>query len=368
MRWLTCIALLPAAVFLTSGAGAAETDALGDGLFAVFHLERGSIVTELEFETVPLTVTNFVGLAEGTIPNSFRRVGEPFYSGLKFHRVVPGFVAQGGDPLGTGEGDPGYEFADEFSPRLKHDAAGVLAMANGGPNTNGCQFYLTLAPVNRLNYKHTVFGRVVAGREVLQKIEQGDVIDRIEIRRVGERALQFRPSAESFARLRETTPRIPPRDPALPPLFANEAGVALPPWYAPWINEKLHHYAAVNGITIFVRIIPRMVLPDAVAENGPLHPLRFAHEQLAGADPNAATLLLVVNEKRWRLWLADGLLERCGLTPAIAATAPGSAQLQALKQDILRDAKPHLAEGTYHRSVDAAVTRLTDELDRFSSP
>lgn len=262
------IGVCSTATLSSSGVLAAEMEALGDGLYAVFRLERGFIVAELEFETVPLTVANFVGLAEGSIPNTLRAPGEPFYDGLRFHRVVPGFVAQGGDPLGTGEGDPGYEFADEFSPRLKHDAVGVLAMANAGPNTNGCQFYFTLAPVNRLNYKHTVFGRVVQGLDVLQAIEQGDVIDRIEIARVGESAMQFRPDAEMFARLREQIPDLPARDPVLPPLYASEAALELASWYPPWINEKLHHYAATTGITIFVRVVPRMVLPGPEQADG----------------------------------------------------------------------------------------------------
>ena len=104
-----------------------------------------------------MTVTNFVGLAEGTLgPNP----GKPFYDGLTFHRVVPGFVIQGGDPLGTGNGDPGYEFPDEFSPKLRHDSIGVLSMANSGPDTNGCQFFITLDAENQLNYLHSVLVRL----------------------------------------------------------------------------------------------------------------------------------------------------------------------------------------------------------------
>jgi len=144
---------------------------LRDGFYAVWHTPRGRITAEIFFQDVPLAAANFVGLAEGSIPFNApgRAVGKPYFDGLTFHRVVPWFVVQGGDPVGTGEGSPGYEFADEFSPKLKHDATGTLAMANDGPNTNGSQFYFTLEPRNRLDYMHTVFGRVVRGLEVLPR-------------------------------------------------------------------------------------------------------------------------------------------------------------------------------------------------------
>ena len=118
------------------------------------------ITARLFDHEAPLTVTNFVGLAEGTLgPHP----GKPFYDGLTFHRVVPGFVIQGGDPLGTGDGDAGYAFPDECSPQLRHDSAGVLSMANSGPDTNGCQFFITLEAQNQLNYLHSVFSNVVIG-------------------------------------------------------------------------------------------------------------------------------------------------------------------------------------------------------------
>jgi cyclophilin family peptidyl-prolyl cis-trans isomerase len=146
---------------------------------ARFKPERGEIVCQLHAAGAPLTVENFVNLA---------RAG--FYDGTTFHRVIPGFMAQGGDPTGTGRGGPGYSFRDEFTSDLKHDAAGVLSMANAGPNSNGSQFFLTLAPTPHLDGRHTVFGRVTDGMDVLRSIRErdptgdpkpGDRIDTIEI-------------------------------------------------------------------------------------------------------------------------------------------------------------------------------------------
>lgn len=146
---------------------------------ARFKTERGDFEVELFADDAPLTVENFVNLA---------RSG--FYDGTTFHRVIPGFMAQGGDPTGTGRGGPGYQFGDEFSPRRRHDAAGVLSMANAGPGTNGSQFFITFGPTPHLNDRHTVFGRVTEGMEVVRSIrerdpgrdrEPGDRIDAIEI-------------------------------------------------------------------------------------------------------------------------------------------------------------------------------------------
>jgi len=146
---------------------------------ARFKTERGEIVCQLHAAQAPLTVENFVNLA---------RAG--FYDGTTFHRVIPGFMAQGGDPTGTGRGGPGYSFRDEFTSELRHDAAGVLSMANAGANTNGSQFFLTLGPTPHLDGRHSIFGRVTDGMDVLRSIRErdpmgdpkpGDRIDTIEI-------------------------------------------------------------------------------------------------------------------------------------------------------------------------------------------
>jgi len=156
-----------------------------DGIYAKFNTPKGAILVQLEHEKTPGTVGNFVALAEGSLENSVKPQGTPYYDGLKFHRVIPDFMIQGGCPLGTGTGDGGYKFDDEFHPDLKHDAPGKLSMANAGPGTNGTQFFITHIPTDWLDGKHTVFGSVVEGQDVVDAVAQGDTMDSIEIIRQG---------------------------------------------------------------------------------------------------------------------------------------------------------------------------------------
>lgn len=162
-----------------------------DGLYAKFNTTKGEILVALEFQKTPGTVGNFVALAEGNLENSAKPQGKPYYDGLKFHRVIPDFMIQGGCPQGTGSGNPGYQFDDEFHPDLKHDGPGVLSMANAGPGTNGSQFFITHVETAWLDNKHTVFGKVIEGQDVVDAIAQGDVIESLEIVRVGAEAEAF---------------------------------------------------------------------------------------------------------------------------------------------------------------------------------
>jgi len=162
-----------------------------DGLYVKFNTTKGEILIALEYKKTPGTVGNFVALAEGNLENSIKPQGTPYYDGLKFHRVIPDFMIQGGCPQGTGTGNPGYKFDDEFHPDLKHDGPGVLSMANSGPGTNGSQFFITHIETPWLDGKHTVFGKVSEGLEIVNTINSEDKIETLEIVRVGKDAKAF---------------------------------------------------------------------------------------------------------------------------------------------------------------------------------
>lgn len=188
---------------------------LEDGIYAKFYTSRGNILIKLHYDKCPMTVANFVGLAEGNMPNAEKPLGTPFYNGLKFHRVISkangdkqDFMIQGGDPKGNGSGSPGYAFKDEFSPDLKHEK-GTLSMANSGPATNGSQFFITIVETPWLNNKHTVFGKVISGQNVVDSITQNTIIDKVEIIRKGKDAKSF-DAVETFKKLSGVTLPTPP--------------------------------------------------------------------------------------------------------------------------------------------------------------
>ena len=168
-----------------------------EGLYAQIKTNKGEIILILHYDKSPGTVANFINLSEGKIKNSHKPMNVPYYDGLKFHRVIPDFMIQTGCPNGTGTGDPGYKFDDEFHPELRHNKPGILSMANSGVSTNGSQFFITHVATNWLDDKHTVFGEVVEGLDIVNEIQQDDVIDSIIILRVGDEAEKWN-STEVF--------------------------------------------------------------------------------------------------------------------------------------------------------------------------
>ncbi|KAF2327371.1 peptidylprolyl isomerase [Flavobacterium daemonense] len=172
-----------------------------NGIYAKFNTSKGSILVKLTHDLTPGTVGNFVALAEGNMENKVKPQGQKFYDGLNFHRVIADFMIQGGCPKGTGTGDPGYKFDDEFHPTLKHDRPGVLSMANSGPGSNGSQFFITHVPTPWLDGKHSVFGYVVEGQDVVDSVAQGDALESVEIIRVGDEAQKFN-AIEAFIGLK----------------------------------------------------------------------------------------------------------------------------------------------------------------------
>ena len=200
--------LAAAAVLAMAGMVQAAADRkLADGIYAEFDTSQGKILVQLEFEKTPLTVANFVGLAEGTKyyateqGQAPKAQNKPFYDGLIFHRVIANFMIQGGDPLGNGTGGPGYRFRDEIDPSLKHTGPGILSMANAGPGSNGSQFFITHVATPWLDGKHTVFGHVIEGQDVVNKIARGDKINSLKILRVGDKAKAFKSDEAAFQSL-----------------------------------------------------------------------------------------------------------------------------------------------------------------------
>jgi len=196
MKMINTFVLL--VLVLLSGCKSTKYKDLDDGMYADLQTSKGDILLKLEYEIVPVTVANFVSLAEGTntyVAENYKN--KRFYDGLKFHRVVADFMIQGGDPRGNGSGDPGYKFEDEFpmddqgNLMLSHEGPGILSMANSGPDSNGSQFFITHKETKFLDGRHTVFGRVIFGQEVVDSIQKDDEIRRIDILRVGQDAKGF---------------------------------------------------------------------------------------------------------------------------------------------------------------------------------
>jgi cyclophilin family peptidyl-prolyl cis-trans isomerase len=261
-----------------------------DGLFAEITTPQGIIACELYFQKAPLTVASFVGLAEGTLGPSPRK---PYFDGQTFHRVVPGFVIQGGDPTGTGSGGPGYSFPDEFfpGPLQRHESAGVLSMANSGPDTNGSQFFITLGPARYLDYVHNIFGRVISGAELPAQVKQGDAFS-VKIIRRGRAAQAFRADEKTFAALVARTPRYP-----IPVLVdTSPAAPSDAPFQSRYLEYRLTHLALFTGRQIYVRLADKFE-PEEGAET----PAQFVAAQPAKLGLPAGALLAYyfATENQW---------------------------------------------------------------------
>jgi cyclophilin family peptidyl-prolyl cis-trans isomerase len=278
---------------------AADPTNRADGLYAEIETPRGVIVAELAFETAPLAVANFVGLAEGQLgPNP----GEPYFDGLTFHRVVAGFVIQGGDPLGDGEGGPGYSFPDEFNPALKHDRKGILSMANSGPDTNGSQFFITLDSIPRLDYLHPVFGHVTAGLDVLAHIEAGDSMA-VRILRQGPGAQAFASDQSAFDALAANTPKTHP-----PHLDDPDGLMPATPTYWPRIyNNKLANFARFTGDEIYLQILAtRGSVKESPTQES--FSTKLAHR--ADLHTHGIAAVYIADVKRWQLTMAPATVTR----------------------------------------------------------
>ena len=315
---------------------AAEVASLPNGLYAEIATPRGPITCELFFQKTPVTVTSFVGLAEGTLGSS---KPAPYFDGLTFHRVIPGFVVQGGDPLGNGDGGPGYTIPDELVPGLHLDDAGVLAMANSGPDTGGSQFFLTLAPVNRLNYLHTVFGRTVRGRDVLAKIVQGDKFS-VKILRVGAAAKAFRADEATFAALTARAKKYTGAPDAGPAALFDDPAHLLPtdPPRAKAFAFKLGNFERATGVKIAARLFAKSPTPAEDAKPGAyMHALA---EKL-GVAKSGVLAAYFADDKDWRIWIGDDVTAAFLGHPATAKDLAEEGALHAAKTAFLEAATAH---------------------------
>lgn len=317
-------------------------DALADGIYAEITTPRGTLLCELYYQKAPLTVANFVGLAEGSLGPSPRK---PYFDGLKFHRVVPEFVIQGGDPTGTGRGGPGYRFPDEFAAGLRHDVPGVLSMANSGPDTNGSQFFITLGEARYLDFVHSIFGRVVRGQEALPRIERDDTMT-VKILRRGRAAERFRVDEKSFADLLARAPR------AVPPHFVDRSGIgpAGEHWQVKYIENRLANLARFTGRHIFVRLLPDFE-PESPGQT---------IEQAAAAMP--ANLNLPAGSALAVYYAASDRWLLAGAKPGVALpeiTPPPAPRVPATTPEALARQK----QSQLYRATGQVISSLIDQTD-----
>ncbi|MCX6952033.1 MAG: peptidylprolyl isomerase [Verrucomicrobia bacterium] len=308
--------------------GAAAPAPLPDGLYAEFTTPRGVTTVELFYTQAPLMCVNFTGLAEGTLAP---KDGKPFYTGLTWYRVVPGFVIQSGNP-GLKDTDDEktpipHRFPDEFVPGLRHDATGILSMANAGPDTNSCEFFLTLAPTNRLNYLHSVFGRTVRGNEVLSQIRQDDPVS-IKILRIGPAAKAFKNDPATFAALSARAKKsadLPAAKEPGPLAHFDDPDHLLPaePPRAKNFNYKLANFERATGLRIAARVFAKS--PTAEEDSAPGKFMKALAAKL-GVETRGAVAAYFADDNDWRVWLiGDSTTPFFGRPATPADLADGSA-------------------------------------------
>lgn len=363
-------------------------------LYADIETSKGTIETELDFQHAPLTTMSFVGLAEGVLPFTGRPPGTPFFDGTTFHRVVKDFVVQGGDPLSAdpgfpvdklGDGGPGYSFPDEFSPRLRHDTAGVLSMANDGPDTNGSQFFITLHEENRLNYLHGVFGQVVRGLDVVNRIEQGDKILHVRIRRTGRLAgghpaalgeaepdpvrtvgsTSYQVSTEQFEALKKQVlaQRRPLASGSIVALV--DETKKLPDLRVKNFNSKLANYERTTGHRIVVRMLPEFT-PGIGAETAG-GAVKQISQTLGLADTgDNALVCYFANTDTWNMRLGEAtypaLIGETGTTEQLMANGA----LHRRKAELLSEAQALTKDSKPKEAVDAIIDGLIKSFDDFA--
>ncbi len=313
-------------------AAAATDSPLPDGLYAEFTTPRGVFTARLDYERVPMTVNSFVGRAEGTITP---RNGKPFYTGLRWYRVVPDFVIQSGDPTNPGEGTPDRKppakanglashplpFPDEMVPGLHHDSAGVLSMANAGPDTNSTEFFITLRETNRLNYLHSIFGRVVRGLEALSRIRQNDPFT-IRIIRLGQAARAFAADELAFnERVAAAKPYAFAYEPNAATHFHDPNKLLPQEWTRELnFNFKLANFERFTGRRICARIFAKS--PSAAEDAKPGAYMSTLAAKL-GIGRTGVLVVYFADEKDWRIWFADDAVAVIlGRAPTAADLAP----------------------------------------------
>lgn len=345
---------------------------LPEGLYAEFTTPHGPFVVELFADRAPLTVGSFVGLAEGRL--AARPDGAPFYTGLVWYRVVPGFVIQSGDPTRSGDGIQGrpprtdadeaaghpYAYPDEFAPGLRHDAAGILAMANGGPDTNSSEFFLTLAPTPRLNYLHSVFGRTVRGAGVLAAIEPGEAFA-IRIHRVGAAAQAFAAGPAALEARRAAARKFSgPAEPG--PQAAFDDPERLLPQDVPRarnFNFKLANFERFTGRKVRARVFREFHPAFAGQTPGAWHAGLAAE---LGVKDDGVLASYFADRETWELWVGEAQLPLVLGRAVTPETRPTHAELAQWREGFLAGARARSAAAAAEQ---AAAGRPVSDAQRL---